>query len=138
MTQVGVAGRTTWTTPEDRLDYIQRIAEESEVAVGSVNGTIINARAGYNLKAGTGIGLAGVDNPTANSVDITISNTASTISIPVTVPNGGTGRTALTANSVLVGNGTSAVTQLAAGTNGQVLTMVAGAPAWGDIDCGGA
>lgn len=38
-----------------------------------------------------------------------------------TVPGGGTGQTSLTAHGVLVGNGTSAVTQLAAGSAGQVL-----------------
>lgn len=40
------------------------------------------------------------------------------------------GATDLTANQVVVGNGSKNVKILAAGTNGHVLTMVSGAPAW--------
>lgn len=43
------------------------------------------------------------------------------ISLPVTVANGGTGRTTLTNHGVLVGATTTAITQLAAGSAGQVL-----------------
>ncbi len=49
----------------------------------------------------------------------------------LTVPNGGTGQTTLTNHGVIVGAGTSAVTQLAVGTTGQVLTGATGAdPTW--------
>lgn len=41
---------------------------------------------------------------------------------PVTVPNGGTGDTTLTAHGVLLGEGTSAVAATSAGTAGQCLT----------------
>src|SRR5260370_37382452 len=43
------------------------------------------------------------------------------INAPLTVANGGTGKTTLTAHSVQVGNGTTATTQLGVGSNGQVL-----------------
>jgi hypothetical protein len=43
------------------------------------------------------------------------------ITLPVTVPNGGTGQTTLTNHGVLVGAGTSAITQLAAASLGTVL-----------------
>lgn len=47
------------------------------------------------------------------------------------VSGGGTGATTLTANRVLMGNGTSAISVLAAGTAGQVLTSNgASAPTW--------
>lgn len=46
----------------------------------------------------------------------------SSIDLPVTVPNGGTGDTALTAHGVLVGEGASAVAVTSAGTSGQCLT----------------
>jgi hypothetical protein len=47
------------------------------------------------------------------------------------VANGGTGRTTLTNHGVLVGAGTGAITQLAVGTTGQVLTGATGAdPVW--------
>jgi hypothetical protein len=41
---------------------------------------------------------------------------------PLTAANGGTGAATLTANNVLLGNGTSAVQVVAPGTNGNVLT----------------
>jgi hypothetical protein len=41
---------------------------------------------------------------------------------PLTAANGGTGAATLTANNVLLGNGTSAVQFVAPGTNGNVLT----------------
>jgi hypothetical protein len=64
--------------------------------------------------------------------------TGSTITaIPVTVPQGGTGQTSLTANNVLLGNGSSAVQLVAPGTSGNVLqsngTTWASAAAGSDI-----
>jgi hypothetical protein len=54
------------------------------------------------------------------------------------VSNGGTGAATLTANSVLIGNGTSAVTAVAPSTNGNVLTSngtawTSAAPAAGGV-----
>jgi hypothetical protein len=40
----------------------------------------------------------------------------------IPVANGGTGAATLTANAVLIGNGTSAVTAVAPGTSGNLLT----------------
>jgi len=55
----------------------------------------------------------------------------------LSVSNGGTGATSLTANNVLLGNGTSAVQVVAPGTNGNVLTSngttwVSSTPGGGD------
>lgn len=47
------------------------------------------------------------------------------------VAHGGTGKTSVTANSLLKGNGTSAMAEIAPGTTGQVLKMTADGPAWG-------
>lgn len=47
------------------------------------------------------------------------------------VAGGGTGQTTLTANSILVGNGTNPITQIVNGTTGQILTAVTGGnPIW--------
>jgi hypothetical protein len=54
---------------------------------------------------------------TAGTVDL-----ASEVSGTLPVANGGTGAATLTANSVLIGNGTSAVTAVAPGTTGNVLS----------------
>uniref|UniRef100_UPI004047C07D hypothetical protein n=2 Tax=Algoriphagus sp. TaxID=1872435 RepID=UPI004047C07D len=53
----------------------------------------------------------------AGSIDLT-----SKVTGALPVANGGTGTTTLTANNVLVGNGTSALQSVAPGTNGNVLT----------------
>lgn len=54
----------------------------------------------------------------ATLANVTISSVAS----PVSVAQGGTGSTTLTANNVVIGNGTGAVTFVAPGTSGNVLT----------------
>ena len=59
----------------------------------------------------------------ANNVDTNGDlNAAQGLYNQVPVANGGTGAATLTANAVLIGNGTSAVTAVAAGTAGNVLT----------------
>ena len=68
----------------------------------------------------------------AGSIDLTAKVTGS-----LPVANGGTGAASLTANRLLLSNGTSAISVLAAGTAGQVMTSNgASAPAFGDIDGG--
>ena len=68
----------------------------------------------------------------AGSIDLTAKVTGS-----LPVANGGTGASSLTANRLLLANGTSAISVLAAGTAGQVMTSNgASAPAFGDIDGG--
>lgn len=53
---------------------------------------------------------------------ITILNNRISLTVPVTAALGGTGQTTLTANNVILGNGTSAVQFVAPGTSGNVLT----------------
>lgn len=63
-------------------------------------------------------------NKTISGSSNTITNVSLTTGITGTLPvaNGGTGATSLTANNVLLGNGTSALQVVAPGTNGNVLT----------------
>jgi hypothetical protein len=52
---------------------------------------------------------------------------------PQSVANGGTGAASLTARGVVVGNGTSAVSTVGPGTNGQMfLGVTGGSPYWGN------
>ena len=76
---------------------------------------------------------AGITNTMlAGSIDLT-----SKVTGTLPVANGGTGAASLTANRMLVANGTSAIAVLAAGTAGQVmLSNGSSAPAFGDIDGG--
>jgi hypothetical protein len=63
--------------------------------------------------------IQAADVPTLNQ---NTTGTASNVTGTVAVANGGTGSTSLTANNVLLGNGTSAVQAVAPGTSGNVLT----------------
>jgi len=61
-------------------------------------------------------------------------STPSTVTFPITVPQGGTNLTTLTANNVILGNGASAPTFVAPGTSGNLLksngtTWTSAAPA---------
>tara|TARA_B100001057_G_scaffold172127_1_gene172896 strand:- start:256 stop:2382 length:2127 start_codon:yes stop_codon:yes gene_type:complete len=68
----------------------------------------------------------------AGSIDLTAKVTGI-----LPVANGGTGASSLTANRMLMANGTGAITVLGAGTAGQVMTSNgASAPAFGDVDGG--
>ena len=64
--------------------------------------------------------------------------TISSLASAITVPNGGTGVTSLTANGVLFGSGTSAIQATSVGTAGQVLKSngSGNAPSFGNIDGG--
>lgn len=65
---------------------------------------------------GAGTGLTGT------AASLSIGGNAANVNGTVVVANGGTGRTTLTANNVVLGNGTSAVNFVAPGTSGNVLT----------------
>jgi len=114
---------------------------DGQLLIGNSTG---NTLAKATLTAGTGItitngsGTITIDadnNGTVTSVDasggttgltftggpITTSGTL-TLSGTLAVSNGGTGASSLTANNVILGNGTSAVQEVAPGTSGNVLT----------------
>jgi len=71
----------------------------------------------------TGItGTVPISNGGTGTTSTTYCNLASNVTGTLPVARGGTGATTLTANNVLLGNGTSAVQVVAPGTNGNVLT----------------
>lgn len=71
--------------------------------------------------ARTNLGLGTISTQDANNVAIT-GGAISGLSSGLPVASGGTGRATLTANNVILGNGTSAVSFVAPSTNGNVLT----------------
>jgi hypothetical protein len=73
---------------------------------------------GVSFNGSANINLPGV-NTTGNQ---NTSGTAAGLSVTLAVGKGGTGRTTLTANNLILGNGTSAVNFVAPGTTGNVLT----------------
>lgn len=119
--------------------------------LGSVRGALLyrGASSWSALPPGTAghvlvTGGAGTDPAwgVASSTVVTVSSplalagsNISLTTVPVTL--GGTGATTLTANRLLLGNGTSAVSALAAGTTGQFLVgATGGPPAWQALPVG--
>lgn len=112
-----------------------------QLLIGNTTGSTLTKA---TLTAGSGISITNgagsitiastagggtVTNVTANSpLSVTNGSTTPDITLgTVTAGKGGTGRTTLTANSLLAGNGTGIVNLIAAGADGQVLTASGGA-----------
>jgi hypothetical protein len=85
------------------------------IAATGSGGTVTSV----DVSGGT-TGLTTSGGPITGSGTITLAGT-------LAVSNGGTGAASITSGSLVVGNGTSAINEIAPGTNGQVLTVVGGA-----------
>ena len=105
----------------------------------AANGTLlIGNGTGYSIATITdGAGITVTEGSGTLTITATLGtdiDLASEVTGTLPVSSGGTGTTTLTANRVLLGNGTSAVQVTNAGTNGQLLLGVtAGAPAFGTM-----
>jgi hypothetical protein len=107
MTAANVAATSLYATTSNATTFNGTTAN-----VTTVNATTVNA-ANLNPTTVTGGTFA----------NATLSNaTISSVSTPITVAQGGTGGTTLTANAVVLGNGTSIVQTVAPGASGNVLT----------------
>lgn len=72
-----------------------------------------------------------------NSLSVDISANTLSLTTPLAVSSGGTGRSTLTLNAVLVGNGSSTVRQVSATQQNQVLSIVSGVPTFvSSLDAG--
>lgn len=90
----------------------------------SFDGTSSLAQIVTSVFGGTGNGFTKFSGPASSEKTFTLPNASAAIltdNSAVTVAQGGTGTTTLTAHGVVIGNGTSAVNVTAAGTSGQVL-----------------
>jgi hypothetical protein len=101
-------GELALNTADEKIFFEN--ASGSVVSIGSGGGTVTSVAA-----SGGTTGLTFSGSPITSSGTLTLSGT-------LAVANGGTGATTLTANNVILGNGTSAVQFVAPGTAGNVLT----------------
>lgn len=104
------------------------LLKSSGVALGTLASTSVplainlgGTNAQNATDARTNLGLGSISTQASNNVSIT-GGTISGLSPALTVASGGTGLGTLTANNVILGNGTSAPNFVAPSTNGNVLT----------------
>jgi hypothetical protein len=118
------------------VDTIQSIAVTSTPTFAGLNLTaaltVANGGTGgttqSTARSGIGAAASGVNNDITSLTGLTTA---------LSVSQGGIGATSLTANGVLVGNGTSPVSAVT-GSNGQCLMLVSGTPAFGTCPGAGA
>jgi hypothetical protein len=90
--------------------HVSQVAVDAHGKVTSASNVAIAAGGVTSVSGGTGINSSGGTTPSIS------------LQVPVTVPDGGTGLTTLTAHDLLVGNGTGNVLLLAPGASGNVVT----------------
>jgi hypothetical protein len=115
-----------------QADYTATSGTAIVLATGAITGDLLEVVAFSSLATTTAVnsisfGSTGLTPSTATSGVVSVAGTLG-------VANGGTGATTLTANNVLLGNGTSALQVVAPGTSGNILasngtTWVSQAPA---------
>ena len=93
-----------------------------------VSGKVLKI-AGTEVLSSTTLG-SGVTGSSLTSVGTIATGTWSATTIATT--KGGTGLTGYTAGDIIYASATDTLSKLSAGTNGKLLTMVSGAPAWAD------
>jgi hypothetical protein len=139
----GIQGLTGSTGPAPSGTGIVTVSSGTLQTPGSFTGDVTTTGAGLLTSIATGavtsdklfdgtIATADLANSAVTDAKIAgmagskvsgnITGNAANVTGTVAVANGGTGATTLTANNVLLGNGTSAVQAVAPGTTGNVLT----------------
>ena len=139
-----------------KFKYIANATNTSEVfsgtlgnvAFGSIDGTLTTASqtaitgvgtittgAWQGTAVGATYGGTGLDTSSSTGVAIVSGGTWS-VDAELNVAQGGTGLASLASEALMVGNGTANMTELAIGSNGAVLQVTAGEPAWGGLDGG--
>jgi hypothetical protein len=132
--QINITGNAATSTTATTAGNITATSNTTLTSVSNLNtvGTITSGVwSGTTVaveKGGTGLTAAGTAGQILTSTGsgtlawTTPSTTATAYSGTLPVANGGTGASTLTANNVLLGNGTSALQAVAPGTNGNILT----------------
>lgn len=153
-TQAGVVERATnaeiiagtddarYITPKGFADNLSVTADASETVKGIAEvatdaevttGTDVN-RIVCPLKLKTHLSSP---NPIGDGTPNTGAFSSMSLTTPLTIANGGFGKSSWTSDTLAIGNGTSAPTEITNGTNGQILVAATGAsPAWATLTDG--
>jgi hypothetical protein len=91
-----------------------------QAAIDALAGAVTSGQ--YLRGNGTDVVMSAIQAADVPTLNQNTTGTAGNVTGTVAVANGGTGATSLTANNVLLGNGTSAVQVVAPGASGNVLT----------------
>ena len=125
-----LTGDVTATGPGSVASTVALVGGQTaaNVAAGSV---LANAATNANT-ASTIVKRDASGNFTAGTITATLTGTATNVSGTVAVANGGSGRTTLTANEILLGNGTTGIISVGSTATPSVLlsTTVTGVPVW--------
>ena len=116
---LNMGNANTWTA-------LQTFANASTT---NISATYASSTSGFfgSLSIGS---LSGFLKATAGSVATAAIDLANDVTGVLTAARGGTGWGNITANTIVLGNGTNSLATTTAGTNGQVLALVAGVPSW--------
>ena len=104
----------------DAVTHLSSLTLGSALPIAS-GGTGSTSTTYANLQSNVS-GTLPIANGGTGSTSTTYANLQSNVTGTLPVANGGTGSTSLTANRVLLGNGTSGLQEVAPGSNGNVLT----------------
>jgi len=108
----------------------------TEVA-GSTGVFVAQGKRALVYSDGTNMNFAD-DTRLTQGTGITVSGQTISLDIPVTAARGGTGLTSYTTGDILYASGSTAISKLAIGSSGQVLTVSAGGlPSWAAASGGG-
>lgn len=108
----------------------------TEVA-GSTGVFITQGKRAFVYSDGTNMNFAD-DTRLTQGTGITVSGQTISLDVPVTAARGGTGLTSYTTGDILYASGSTALSKLAIGSSGQVLTVSAGGlPSWAAASGGG-
>lgn len=119
------AGKTMWvynngTNVVDAVTHLSSLTLSTALPIAS-GGTGTTSTTFVNLASNV-TGTLPIANGGTGTTSTTFVNLASNVTGTLPIANGGTGATTLTANAALIGNGTSAISTLAPGSSGNVMT----------------
>jgi len=112
---------TTYTVPAGTTAQVFSTGAGIKPGISFFEGEVLSSAAYILGGAIEGTPIGAISASTGRFTNLTATGTLS-LSTALPVSSGGTGATTLTANNVLLGNGSSAVQTVAPGTNGNVLT----------------